>query len=214
MGIHYIKQDVTRISLGIVAHGVNCQHKMGSGVAKVIRETWPQAYESYMNHPKGKAMLGCCSLIRINEGRDDLFVANLYTQMFYGYGGKYASVQAIETSLSQCANYGDVYDLPIYMPRIGCGLGGLDWENDVEPIVQKVNEYYRNDIYICDLETKMLNENQEELKFIVKVNGQVRTSPLLRKLAEAAVLTLPENERSLAELVPVTKGGKELLLES
>jgi len=152
MSIHYIKQNVTEVSLGIVAHGVNCQHKMGSGVAKAIRKTWPQVYEAYMHHPKGSAMLGCCSLVRIDEGRDDLFVANLYTQQFYGYGGgKYASAQAIETSLSQCANYGDMYDLPIYMPRIGCGLGGLDWENDVEPVVQKINEHYRNDIYICDL---------------------------------------------------------------
>ncbi len=152
MSIHYIKQNVTEISLGIVAHGVNCQHKMGSGVAKAIRKTWPQVYDAYMHHPKGNAMLGCCALVRIDEGRDDLFVANLYTQTFYGYGGgKYANPRAIETSLSQCANYGDVYDLPIYMPRIGCGLGGLDWENDVEPIVQKINEYYRNDIYICNL---------------------------------------------------------------
>ena len=60
----------------------------------------------------------------------------------------------------------------------------------------------------------MINENQEELKFVVKVNGKIRTSPLLRKLAEAAVETLPEDERSLAVLVPVTQGGKELLLEN
>jgi len=60
----------------------------------------------------------------------------------------------------------------------------------------------------------MINENQDELKFVVKVNGQVRTTPLLRKLAEAALETLPENERTLAVLVPVTQGGKELLLEN
>ena len=60
----------------------------------------------------------------------------------------------------------------------------------------------------------MLNENQQELKYVVKVNGKVRTAPLLRTLAEAAVQNLPEDERSIALLVPVTEGGQELLLEN
>jgi hypothetical protein len=59
----------------------------------------------------------------------------------------------------------------------------------------------------------MLNENQE-LKYVVKVNGKVRTAPLLKNLAEAAIQNLPENERALAELVAVTNTGQELLLES
>jgi hypothetical protein len=59
----------------------------------------------------------------------------------------------------------------------------------------------------------MLNE-KEEFKYVVKVNGQVRTAPLLRSLAETAIQNLPENERSIAELVLVTTNGKELLLEN
>lgn len=52
------------------------------------------------------------------------------------------------------------------------------------------------------------------LKYVVKVNGQVRTSPLPQTLAEAAIQNLPENERATAVLVLVTENGKELLLES
>ena len=58
----------------------------------------------------------------------------------------------------------------------------------------------------------MLNENKEELKYVIKVNGQIRTAPLLKQLAEAALQNLPESEREIAELVAVTWGGKELLL--
>ena len=60
----------------------------------------------------------------------------------------------------------------------------------------------------------MLNENNQEVKFVVKVNGTARTSPLVRTLAEAAMQNLPESERSIAVLVPVTSDGLELLLES
>jgi O-acetyl-ADP-ribose deacetylase (regulator of RNase III) len=151
MKISYIKQDVTRVVMGIVAHGVNCQHTMGSGVAKAIREKWPQVYDAYMKAPKGKTMLGVCQLVPIDHGRDDLFVANLYTQLFYGYGGKYADVDAIENALLMCTRYAGIYDLPVFMPRIGCGLGGLNWE-EVEPIVERAVKMHDVEIYVCDLE--------------------------------------------------------------
>ena len=150
--IEFIKLDVTRVAMGIVAHGVNCQHVMGSGVAKAIRETWPVAYHAYMKQPKGKTMLGNCHLVRVDEGRDDLFVANLYTQLFYGYGGgAYADVDSIRSSFDQCAKYADMYELPIYMPRIGCGLGGLTWDK-VEPCIIDAALLYDVNVYVCDLE--------------------------------------------------------------
>jgi hypothetical protein len=58
----------------------------------------------------------------------------------------------------------------------------------------------------------MLNETNEEMKFVIKVNGQARSKPLIRTLAEQALQNLPEDERVIAELVPVTPGGQELLL--
>lgn len=58
----------------------------------------------------------------------------------------------------------------------------------------------------------MLNENQTELKYVVKVNGQTRTTPLPKTLAEAAIQNLPEGERPFAQIVPVTETGQELLL--
>lgn len=60
----------------------------------------------------------------------------------------------------------------------------------------------------------MLNENHQELKYIVKVNGKARTSPLIRESALIAVQNLPLDERPLAELVLVTDSGQELLLEN
>ena len=58
----------------------------------------------------------------------------------------------------------------------------------------------------------MINENKNELKYVIKVNGQIRTAPLLKQLAEDALQNLPESERTIAELVPVTASGQELLL--
>ena len=93
--------------MGIVAHGVNCQHKMASGVARGIRSEWPIVYEKYMEQPKGAAMLGTAQVVNI-PGNDLLHVANCYTQQFYGYGGgQYASPDAIEQSLGKVFEFAD-----------------------------------------------------------------------------------------------------------
>ena len=36
----------------VIAHQVNCQKKMNSGVAKAIREKYPEVYEKYLIHKK------------------------------------------------------------------------------------------------------------------------------------------------------------------
>lgn len=150
--IEYIEKDVTTVGMGIVAHGVNCQHKMASGVAKAIRAKWPEVYEAYKRNPKGPAMLGTCHLINIADD-DSLWVANCYTQIFYGYGGgRYADAEAIGRSIEKTCMYADIYDLPIFMPRIGCGLGGLDWDKDVLPRINAaLAKYARVTVYVCDL---------------------------------------------------------------
>lgn len=151
--IEYINKDVTTVTTGIVAHGVNCQHAMNSGVAKAIRNRWPIVYEMYRSRPRGKAMLGIIDMISVDPS-DMLWVANCYTQVFYGRGGKFADPDAIRSCLSGVAIYAKIYELPVYMPRIGCGLGGLDWKKDVSPIVQRVNSEHNDmiNIFVCDYE--------------------------------------------------------------
>lgn len=153
--MEYIIKDVTDVALGIIAHGVNCQHAMGSGVAGAIKKKWPIVYEKFMEAPKGKTMLGTVDLIAVTTD-DSLFVANCYTQNFYGYGGgRYADPEAVAKCLYTVFRLADGLTLPVYMPKIGCGLGGLDWEADVLPSINyHMGTFPRVQVYICDLEKK------------------------------------------------------------
>lgn len=149
MAVNYINKDITTIKEGIIAHGVNCQRRMGSGVAKAIKEKWPIVYERYMETPKGRDMLGTAHIINVDV---NLFVANCYTQEFYGNDGKrYASIEAIDAALQAVFAYAEIMELPIYLPKIGAGLGGLDWETEVAPIIEQMNTRFPGtDTYICE----------------------------------------------------------------
>jgi len=53
----------------------------------------------------------------------------------------------------------------------------------------------------------------DEIKYVVRVNGVTVSIPFSsRMLAEQHVGNLPTEQQSLAEVVPVTPAGQELLL--
>lgn len=135
----YIKQDITEVTQGVVAHGVNCQGAMNSGVAKAIKSKWPIVYTKFKEQGAGRYLLGTCDVIRIN---DDLWVSNCYTQEYYGRNPntKYASVSAIERSLYETLDFANnrVKTKSLHIPMIGCGLGGLDWDTEVEPVISNM----------------------------------------------------------------------------
>lgn len=162
--IEYIVHNLINTERGVVAHGCNCQGVMGSGVAKDIRAKWPHVYQKYNQlvtasvtpqHPTSE-LLGRVQLIGIDQGElaepNSLFVANIFTQDRYGYdGGRYADLAAVKRGLNTTIEFCKGLELPLFMPKIGCGLGGLDWESEVLPIVQSLHDQHQVDVYVCDL---------------------------------------------------------------
>jgi O-acetyl-ADP-ribose deacetylase (regulator of RNase III) len=162
--IQYITFDVTKVTRGVVAHGCNCQGVMGSGVARAIRDKWPVVFRRYHEFVRGfketegetKGMLGIAQTLNVgNEFVADintLFVSNMFTQDKYGADGKvYADPAAIETALDATMAFCRGADLPLYMPKVGCGLGGLNWESDVQPIVERLHAKYGIPVFVCTI---------------------------------------------------------------
>ena len=134
------KSDITLVTKGVIAHGVNCKGAFGAGVALAIRERWPAVYDCYQRNTRlGDELLGSCHIIRVDE---DLWVANCYTQLSYGGDGRrYASPEAISRSLEFAFIHATATNLELHAPRIGAGLGGLDWA-EVLPIFEELNSEY------------------------------------------------------------------------
>lgn len=136
--INELYKDITEVTSGIVAHGVNCQRAMGSGVALAIKTKWPIIYEMYMT---SATTLGGVDVIEVG---DLLYVANCYTQEFYGSGGRYASVDAIKSSLRTTFETAKTYGIDVNLPKLGSDRGGLDWETEILPIITSLDEEFED----------------------------------------------------------------------
>ena len=155
MSLSFITKDITTVTTGIVGQGVNCLGQMGSGVALAIRNKWNKAYTEYHTYCKNFSrpapdMLGIVQIVDIS---DELKVANCFTQVNFGKDGKvYADINSIDEALQGLFAYADFQNLPIFLPKIGCGLGGLNFESDVQPILESLSEEFPHiSVTICDI---------------------------------------------------------------
>ena len=58
MAVKIIDGDLFSASSRYICHQVNCRGRMGSGIAKVIRDKFPEAFEKYKEECKKGACLG------------------------------------------------------------------------------------------------------------------------------------------------------------
>ncbi len=131
--IRYIKGNLFDATTDALAHGCNIQGKMGAGIATEFRIRFPEMFQDYKN----KCEEG---IFRLGEGymylnREKPHIINLATQSSQG-----AKIQNIDTALAWFAeSYEELGIQSVAMPRIGCGLGKLEWEV-VDPLVRKYFE--------------------------------------------------------------------------
>lgn len=130
-----VKGDLIEIGLkgdfDVIVHGCNCFCKMGHGIAKTIKQIFPEAYKSDCNTVIGdKNKLGTLSIVVKNN----LTIVNAYTQYGINRDGSDLSYDA----LRQCfKNIKQLFSgKKIGYPKIGAGLAGGDW-NIISKIIDE-----------------------------------------------------------------------------
>lgn len=144
--------------IDIIAHQVNCQGKMGSGIALALRRRYRNLLREYQamcrEYNFSEKLMGLTQIVEAvkyappkREGAKDL-VANMFGQYTISnkgdrvtdYGSLKRAMYHLKT-LCESTNFcvkDDVWK--IGMPyHIGCGYGGGDWEV-VEKIIYEVFE--------------------------------------------------------------------------
>lgn len=129
---------LTGVKEGYMLNGCNCQGVMGSGLAKEVKERFPEAYEDYREwYCSGRLELGEVQYIPLYEWTDaddkyegDFFLVNCMTQEYYGTGKRHLDYEALATCIEKINHSALEDNAPrvLNFPMIGCGLAGGNWE--------------------------------------------------------------------------------------
>lgn len=165
--VHYKTGNLLDAPVDYICHQVNCQGRMGSGIAKQIKERWPVVYDQYIAAFKereeevvklcgqwetqidvSETLLGHLQQVPVSDKQT---VINMFAQQWYGYDGKrYTSYDAFWACLGGIRDSipkGSKIGFPM---GIGCGLGGANWEV-ISTMIEEVL-YKDFDVYIYQLE--------------------------------------------------------------
>lgn len=142
MSLTYVKGDLFAANERAIAHGCNCHGYMGAGVAKIVQDLFPKAFEIYRNECRenrfypGVALPVESHVDEMDHRIGDVtLIYNLATQ---NAPGRNAQIEYVEMALMNMKNHMDfVGNKRIAMPKIGAGIGGLNWD-EVESTIEMV----------------------------------------------------------------------------
>ena len=163
MIIQYKKGDLLNCfedgECDVIAHCCNCQGVMGSGIAAQIKDIYPEAYASYIEHEdhNGGLELGTCSYADIGDSMSDVqTIVNLHAQNLYGYdGSRFVNYEALYETLRQTKDMMlDYGRTTLGVPyKMACDRAGGDWRI-VEAMIQTIFENTGINILVVEYEPR------------------------------------------------------------
>ena len=152
-----INLNILSVETGIICHQVNTLGLMGRGLAKEIKERYPEVYTKYRticNFLNSEMLYGKIAFI---PAADKLYVSNLFSQV-----GLIKADRITPTDyglLKQCLiktikKRNEIYETSnimyeIYLPfKIGCGYAGGSWE-EVLKIISEIEREFSIEFIVC-----------------------------------------------------------------
>lgn len=138
-----IEGDLFAVPARAIGHGVNCKGVMGAGIARPIREKFPEMYEAYKEECKsGRLKPG--GVFPWYEEASDLWIYNMASQDKPGPDARLTWLAEAAASTLEHASKQGIYAVNI--PQIGCGIGGLEWadvERSLKQLERNRYSYFR-----------------------------------------------------------------------
>lgn len=154
MKIEYRTGDLFKTDIMTIMHGCNAKGIMGSGVAKLIRDKYPEAYNQYFKighefgYRMGEIIIASCG-DKINDSDNFKLIVNAITQERFGNDTiRYVSYDAIADAMNAVNKMYNTHQITeVAMPQIGAGLGGGNW-NVIASIIESELTLVKPVVYI------------------------------------------------------------------
>lgn len=149
MSIEFKLGDLFSTDAKYICHQVNCMGKMGSGIARAVREKFPNVYKAYTELCSSDEytpdyLLGSVLFVRCGAQ----IIANLFAQRYYGRdGSQYTDYKAFRGCLQQIRENVPIGSSIAFPHGIGCGLGGGKWEIILPMIEEELSNDYEIEVW-------------------------------------------------------------------
>lgn len=140
--ITYMEGDLFESPAQTLVNPVNIVGVMGKGLALEFKKRYPKMFDEYKKQCDNRQLVVWRPILWKGE---DHWILNFPTKRHWKDPSQ---LIFIEVGLSNFVRLYELYEISsIAFPKLGCGNGGLDWE-DVKPIMEKHLQNLPIDIYI------------------------------------------------------------------
>jgi O-acetyl-ADP-ribose deacetylase (regulator of RNase III) len=125
--------DILKADAEALVNTVNCVGIMGRGVALQFKKAFPENFKAYEAACKAdQVQPGKMFIHDLNRLYNPRFIINFPTKRHWRSNSRIEDIQAGLTDLITIVQKQQIRSIAI--PPLGCGLGGLNWE-DVKPLI-------------------------------------------------------------------------------
>lgn len=140
--ITYLEGDLFTSPAQVIVNPVNTDGVMGKGIALECKKRYPKMFDHYKM---------CCDKKQLEIGKLMIWYAADYWVLLFPTKKHWhnpSKLEYIEKGLIKFVNtYAEKHIVSIAFPRLGCGNGGLHWD-EVKPLMEKYLNPLPIDIFI------------------------------------------------------------------
>ena len=149
--MHYkTNENILESNAQVLVNPVNCVGVMGKGLALQFKNKFPDYFKDY----KYRCSKGGGSKVKLGRV-NPYFLDKDSNKWLVSFPTKYhwrdkSEISSIQSGLIGLRNFCVNFKvMSVAIPKLGCGLGGLDW-NDVKPLIEEVFDDVKFEVYIYE----------------------------------------------------------------
>lgn len=141
--ITYVGSSLFTSPAHVLVNTVNTVGVMGKGIAKDFKDIFPEMFAIYQQRcESGELTIGKLLLYKTPNKT----ILNFPTKRHWRQKSRLDDIEAgLKTFV---ARYAELSLTSVAFPQLGCGNGGLDWESEVRPLMERYLAPLPIDIYI------------------------------------------------------------------
>ncbi|WP_456326829.1 type II toxin-antitoxin system antitoxin DNA ADP-ribosyl glycohydrolase DarG [Palaeococcus sp. (in: euryarchaeotes)] len=134
--IEYKKGNILEADVEALVNSVNCVGVMGRGIALQFKNAWPENFKAYAAAcRRGEVKPGKMFVFETGYLTNPRYIINFPTKRHWRGKSRIQDIEAGLRALAEEIKHRGIRS--IALPPLGCGLGGLNW-NEVHGLIEQI----------------------------------------------------------------------------